>query len=467
MDFMTPAQAQAVRARTGTVEVTDALNKAFEAGQASGRTVYLPDGLYIVGNLLFGSQNQKGQSAAPLGLQGQSKMGAVLRARPGLRGTLLQSWSLAGVTFSDFSIETTGTDAQAWDCQWKPGPGPSTQNVIRHIMVTGGTAPLHVNWDNLNDTYPTAVTVRVDDPAAASCGISMVQSGGLSLMRECIWANCYLRFGTQNGKIDGCWGHGIEFAANSLNHVEISAGYLYANPTHRAVLWSQSYQAFQSVRALICIATQFVTETPGAAAYFELNAYSEMRFLGCQWIGLTKPLLGKRSLSDSYANVLVKIEGGTHSGNLELNENPRFEIECEGFMNFATGRMVTKNRGGTFVPIIRGAGAAAAPYTSGSKTFGRYHRSGNLVRFKMRLEWSAHAGAGSRSRLQIAGLPLAYDPESIDSVSLEYSGTTFAGKHVLPQIANGVIDFLATDGSTVTLPKSGDLILSGSYTVLA
>lgn len=467
MDFMTPTQENSVRQRLATVECTDAINAAFAHAQATGRTVYFPDGVYLVGNLIFGSQSETGGSATPLGLQGQSKIGTILRAKPGLTGTLLKSRSCAGVTFADFTIETTGTAAQAWDCAWRGGAGPSTQNIIKNILVTGGTAPLHVDWNDLNDTYPTGVTVRVADPAAKSCGISAVQSGGLNFMQGCIWSGCYLRFGAQNGKLDACWGHGIAFAMGCLNHVEISAGYIYSNPTHGSVLWSESKDAYQSVRALICTATQFITEVAPVQAYFDLSAYSMIKFTGCQWIGPTGPLLGSKSRSDSYANVLVKIEGGTHTGHLVLNDIPGFEIECEAFMNDATGRMVTKNRSGVFTPVIRGNGSKPNAYTTGSTTYGRYHRRGNIVVFKLRIQWSAHMAAGSRAHLQVGGLPLDYDVDGVDSVSLEYSGSTFTGLNIRPTLSGGVIAFYSADGDPVIIPAIGDIILSGTYSVRA
>ncbi len=468
MDFMTPQQAESVRARRGDVDVTDAINAAFEAATQAGRTVFMPDGLYIVGNLRFGTQGIKAASAAPLGLLGQSKLGTILRARPGLTGTLLDSRSLTGVIFSNFSIETIDTAALAWDCQWTPGVGPSTQNIIQNIMVTGGRAPVHVNLDNLNDTYPTGVTVRVNEGTMASCGISMVQSGGLSLLRECIWSNCYLRFGAQNGKIDGCWGHGIEFAAGCVNHVEISASYIYSNVSRGSVLWSQSYELFQSVRALVCTASQFITQSRPVPAYFDLNAYSILKFSGCQWIGPTAPLLGKRSRRDSYANVQVRIEGGTHTGHLVLNDVPGFEIECEAFVNDATGRAVTKDRSGTFAPVIQGSGSKPGAYRYGSGSYGRYQRRGNAVRFKLRIQWSGHSAAtGANVHTQVTGLPLDYDSEGVDSVTLEYAGATFAGLNIRPTLSGGVIAFYTADGAPVTLPVAGDLILSGSYAVKA
>jgi hypothetical protein len=465
MDFMTPAQANSVRQRQSTMDCTDAINTAFVHAQNTGRTVYFPDGVYLVGNLIFGTQSDTGGSSTPLGLQGQSKIGTVLRAKPGLTGTLLKSRSCAGVTFSDFTIETIGTSAQAWDCAWKAGAGPSTQNVIQNILVTGGTAPLHVDWNDLNDTYPTGVTVRVDDPTARSCGISAVQSGGLSAMHGCIWSGCYLRFGAQNGKLDTCWGHGIEFATGCLNYVEISACYIYANSTHGALLWSQSFSSYQSIRALTCTATQFITLVSNVPVYFNVNAYSTMRFTGCQWIGPTSRLLGKTSRTDSYSNVLVRIDGGAHTGHLILQDIPGFDIECEGFMNDSTGRMVTKTRSGTFIPVVRG-GSGREKYAGGREIYGRYHRQGNLVFFKLRLQWSRYSGPLEKDSLQITGFPLEVEPLGASSVSIEYWGGSHTGQ-IRPTFSDGIVNFFSIDGSPVASSPDGDIILSGFYSVKA
>lgn len=467
-EFMTPSQIAAARGRGNPVDCTDAFNAAFEQARVQGRTVTVPDGIYLCGNLLFGTQNTLGQSSSPLGLQGQSKIGTIIRALPGLTGTLLKSWSLAGISFQDFTIDTTGTSAQAWDCSWKAGAGPSTQCIIRHILISGsGAIPAgvpHLDLDDMNDTYPTDVTVRIpDDEMATSCAISAVQSGGLTILRGCIWSLGYLRIGCQNGKLDGCWGHGIEFAAGCINNIEVSAGYIYGNPTHQTLFWSESDASFQSVRAIKFTSTQFITSVVPIDNYFDLSAYSMIKIEMPEFIGPTTKLLGDNSQPDSFSNVIVKIEGGKHDGHLVLNEPPGFEVYCEGLMNDMTGRMVTKDIGGSFMPVLRdGIGLSDAVF---SNRVGSWYRQGNTIYFEIRITWS---GASNTTPL-VVGLvgqfPTSHIGPAGGNVSLQFAANTFPGVTAYPALGGSNISFYNSNGSFLNTPPSGDLLLTGHYRV--
>jgi hypothetical protein len=274
-----------------------------------------------------------------------------------------------------------------------------------------------------------------------------------------------LRFGAQNGKIDTCWGHGIEFATGCLNYIEISACYIYANSTHGALLWSQSFASYQSIRALTCTATQFITLVSAVPAYFNINAYSAIRFIGCQWIGSTGNMFGKDCRTDSYSKVLVKIDGGAHTGNLILQDSSGFDIECEGFMNDSTGRMVTKTRSGIFTPIVRG-GSRRVKYIGGREIYGRYHRQGNIIFFKLRIQWSRYTELVKTEPLQITGFPLEVDSLGASSVSIEYWGGNHPGE-IRPTFSDGVVNLFSVDGSPVAMSSNGDIILSGFYSIKA
>lgn len=461
-EFMSQAQQDDVRSGAASIDVTAPFNACFAAATSANRSVELPDGRARVGNLLFGDQNTAGQATSPTGLVGGSKTGFTFVAKPGLTGRLLQCWSLAGVTIRDFNIDTTGTPAMAWDAEWRPGAGPaalgpSTQNVIENIIVSGGTAPLHVNLRNLNDTYPTNLTVRVNDPLSASCGIDATQPGGLNVMRNCIWSGCFLRWGCQNGVIDNPWGMGIEFAQGCVNTTEISAGYIYPNITHDANFWSQSYDSFQSVRALTVTATQMITDNPansGApSAYIDLNAFSAIRFIGCEFIGPTVNLLGTRGRKDSFADVMVVIEGGKHTGNLVLNDRSGFEYaDAIGFLNDQTGQRVTKSRVATITPGISGVTTT----TNMAKQF----RNGNTVTVSGRTTWNATSGP--------LVITLPYGNLGSDAaVSIGYNGNSFSGSVPVATLGGGaqtISFFNAANGASLTPSSSGDLIWSVTYT---
>lgn len=417
------------------------------------------------------SSSTTSKSDAPLGLIGQSKTGTIIKALPGLAGTLLRSWFLAGVVFAYFHLDTTASTAQAWDCRWRPNDpnraGPSTQCSFHDILVSGtsnlaqlsGQSPVtaHVTMDDMNDSYPTNMTVRVSDPMQKGCAWSFVGGGGLMSMAGCIWAGGYLRWGCQNGEMLHSWGQGIEFASHCLNTTVIMAGYPYPNATRKAVYWSEKFDAFQSVKSLTIIASQIGTLSEGES-YFDLNIYSKIKVIGSEFIGPAAALLGPNARSDSFATALVELDGGKHTGNLVLTDKPGVVVVASGFINDATGRAEIKDWRGSFAPMIYG-GTQAGGTADG--TYGRYTRDGNRVHFEARLYWSTHPGAGGPARVVLA-LPFDVEPQSIGNVSLEYRGSTFPAGVTA---SLGGFDVSFYDPGQFALPASGDIKVSGSLTV--
>lgn len=459
-EFMSQAQQSDVRNRTLSLDVTAALQECFLRARLADRTVEMPDGKYLTGNLEFGTNNTLAQSGSPTGLIGTTRSGATLVAKPGTVGTLLKSWSLAGVTFRDFNIDTIGTAAQAWDCDWKAGQGPSTQNIIENIIISAGSAPLHVSLRDLNDTYPTNITVRTTDVTGASCGIDATQSGGLNIIRNCILSGCYLRFGAQNGVIDSCWMFGVEFSQACLNYVDIIAGYVYANEANDAMFWSESFEPQQSVRALRFSGTQLITENADVAGYFNLNAYSTIALNECQFLGIVgRPinLLGPDCRKDSAADVLVAIRGGSHEGALVLNDRSGFAYpDAIGFINDQTAQRVSKSYTYPITPTVSGIAAAVAT--------GEVHRTGNQVRADFRVTWSGQTPTGPL----IVTLPqINLGPDTV--VSIGYPGNAFDGTVPFATMGNNsaTIAFYAANGSQLNASASGDLIMSVNYRIAA
>ncbi len=476
MDYMTPAMIADVRKGDGvpTIDCAPAFNAAIIAAQNSGRTVYIPDGYFGIGStIFFGVQNTAGQSNAPPGFIGASKAGTTLKALPSLTGALLQSWSLAGTTFAHFHINTEGSVAQAWDCRWRPNDpnrsGPSTQCTFFDILVSGtGTLaqrpnqfPVtpHVNMDDMNDSYPTNMTVRVNDPTHKGCSWSFVGSGGLMAMAGCIWTGGYLRWGAQNGHMDHCWGQGIEFAKGCLNTTVITAGYPYDNNTRKAVYWSESYDSYQSVKSLTLLGGQIGTLNADSC-YFDMNLYSKIKVIGSEFIGPAKTLLGPNTRTDSFANVIVELDGGKHTGELEVLDRNGVIVIAKNFINDSTGYAVNKDWRGTFTPTLY---SGSTVVTQGSGTYARYIRNENVVSFKMRLTWTgAPTTAG---QCIVRGLPFLPDPLSIDNVTFQFKTSTFPTT-VTATIGGNEISFYS-DGAMFNTPTTGDIILSGFYTVKA
>jgi len=473
--FMPPNGVANARLRLHSYDCTAAFNLAFEVARVTARNVYVPDGSYLVGNLRFGTQSTTVQSPAPCGLIGQSKTGTVLKAKPGLTGTLLQSLSVAGVTFRDFGIDTVGSKAVAWDCAWKAGAGPSTQCVIENLMITvhddftdGQVA--HVNWDDLNDSYPRGVTVRAGvTPSYTNLYISMVQSGGLSAMNGCIWTGGILRFGCQDGEINHSWGTGIEFASGCLNYVRISAGYMYANPVKKTVFWSQSYAPNTGMKSLLIDATQLNSEaSPGILSYFDINLFGSLVIRGSEFIGTAPYLFGDKARGDGIGLSLCRIEAGAHNqlasdGFRDSVNGSRIEVEVEGMRDNVTSRMVTKNRGGAFEPVIRGS-TTVGTYKRGTATYGRINRVKNMCHFKIQIDWSDHT-APATDTVVVTGFPLERDAAPIEHVVIEFADPNFAG--VRASFSGSEIVFYKADNSLLRLAASGSVIISGYYSVRA
>jgi hypothetical protein len=464
-DFMTAAQIADVQARTLTLDVTAPINAAFAAAATANRTVDAPDGSYLVGNLLFGSQATVAQSAAPRGLVGSSRTGCIFVAKAGLTGTLLQGWSLAGVQIRDFTITTTGTTAQAMDLEWKPGAGPSTQNIVENIVVNGGAATTHVSLKNLNDTVPYKLVVN--GTAHSQCGINFSGSGGLNTLRDCIWNGCYLQFGSQNGVIDNCWGHGIQFAQACTNYVHLIGGYIYWNTNKLACLWSESYASFQSVHGLVLSGTQLIGPAANSAGgLIDINLYSKIDAFGNQFTsaGGTCNLYGPNVRNDTTQKATVDIHGGSYLGaKITINDPVVWNVNYDNLINDTTGLAYAP----TFTPTI--VGATAAGVGTYSVQAGTYTRIGNKVFFEGRLTWSAHTGTGN---MQLGGLP-GVMLSTNGAMTIGYAGSTFASVSNLTQVTvsltAGAANFWALNGATgasaaIALRTSGDLIFSGWYT---
>lgn len=465
-DFMTPTEIASVvyPTGTGTLDVSDAINDCFAHATTYYKAVYLPGGTYGIGSpLLFGSQNTGGQSNTPLALFGDGRNTACLSALAGLTGTLLQSWSCVGVTFENFFINTTGTAAKAWDCDWKAGSGPSTQNWIRNIRVDGGTATTHVSLKDLNDTFPDCLQVAGTDPS--QCGIDMTQSGGLSCIYNSITTNCFLRFGTQNGSIINHWGMGVELAAGCLNYVTIQGCQFYENTSNHCQIWSQSFASFQSAGSLIINNTQFIS-SGALTSHLNVNAYSTIELNGCQFNGATANLLGASSRSDSFATVFVKINGGSTSGPVTLNTPTGFAVQAEGFINALTGFHITKIWEGTFTPTV--IGTTSAGTCTYSVQTGKWWRFGNLVKFNISIAWTVHTGTGE---LRILGIPYS-NVGPAEGAVIAVNGNTFVG--VVPSCVMGSNYFGFNEASTgavlpgtgaTAIPATGLLAISGTFIV--
>lgn len=376
----------------GIADDTMPVNACCLYAQINRLTVEPSDGVYLVGNIIFGTQSTTGQSSAPLGLVGKSRSGPIFKAKPGTTGTCLQAWSCSGVRFAHFTVDTTGTTAKTIDWDWKAGVGPSTQNIIYDVRAIGGSAAVCVSMDNLNDTFAQELSVTVSD--SSICAISARQTGGLTVLDKCIWNGGYLRIGCQNGIINAGYGMGIEFSEGSVNNLSMPGIYLYPNPSKGGSnFWNASFASGNSVHSLtIGPGAQIITSADNSSSgVLDVSVYSSIVFAGVEFISLggNIPMWGPNTRADAVQPTAIKFNGGSYSNMITMAEPTNFFISYDGLINKFTQaayRNSTKNyyaRGGN------SANFAAATYyeliPQNSLIEGVY-----ILTFK----WD-HAGAGS------------------------------------------------------------------------
>lgn len=319
----------------GISDSSEAINKCFQSATRANTIVYFPSGSYLCEKtLVFGSQSSVKQSDSPCGLLGDGWSTSIVAGKA-LQGTLLQSNTVAGVRFEDFQIDCRDSDSVAWDCSWKAGSGPSAQCKIKNIRVLGGSSGMHVNLDNLNDSFPEGLVVIGTN--SKQVGISMRQSGGLVAIYNSTWHQCFLRFGSQNGSIINCWGEGIEFSSSSINNICLIGDYIYCNPEKGHAIWSESFESFQSIRSLNAIATQFISNK-STESYFNINIYSTVDFSGCQWVGPGIKIFGKNCRADTFSPAEICFRGGLLPGWLDINSPSSFNIKTEGLVDERVAR---------------------------------------------------------------------------------------------------------------------------------
>lgn len=443
----------------GVADDTVAVNLAYDwaTDQSVRPSIFgRPDATYLCGNLLFGTQSTGSGSDSPAGFIGGG-WSTTLKAKPGTTGIFFKAWSVAGCTFRDFQIDLNGTSANV-DFEWKPGAGPSCQNTIENIRVIAGTAPTVVNLKNQNDTFPRKLVVNC--LTANQCAIDMTQSGGLSVITESIWNVGYLKFGCQNGSINGCWGNGIMLSQSCLNYIGINSSYLYANSHLDALIKSESFSSLQSARAISCRDTQFITDNYTSASYFNVNLYSGMNIDNCQFIGPTTALYGASTRNDSFEKALVKITGGSSPNAMVINSITGIKTVTEKFINDNTGFYKISKWIETFTPVISGSVfAGAGTYTLQQ---GNAYREGNTINVELRVTWTAHTGTGN---LRITGLPFTQSSPGNVGANIGYAGNTFGGTPAIAIVASNIVTFYDFAGAAIAMTGTGDLLISVSYTV--
>lgn len=452
---------------SGPVAVANTINAnaTFISATNAGLGVVAPAGtFYISSALLFGDQHTNNTgSNAPAFLKGAGAWSTVFKATIGFVGFMFQGWSLAGCEISDiqFDANNVATVTAYFDVPWVGGAGPSCQNTLRNVRGVNPPAisavPL-MNFNNQNDS--TINKVASNGASHATCTMSIVASGGVMEVRDIIWNGGFLKFGCQNGGISGnSWGMGIQWAQGCLNYLHVDKVYLYANSNASACEWSESFAAQQSVRSLTHTACQFITALVTPAALFNINAYSNLDFNGCEFIGTGVPFLGVNSRRDSFQNVRIRRRGGSHSGAFTFNQLAGFTYDKpEGFLNDSTGFVVPNENSSNVSPQNATlVGAGSPTYIARAIA---YDVNNGMCHAECRLTWTS-ATIGSQLTFTLpAGTQVS---GSVVGIQIYYNG--IASNLTGLMTGNTVTMYGAAGGAVFNTTAAGDIGFSVDYPV--
>jgi hypothetical protein len=153
----------------------------------------------------------------------------------------------------------------------------------------------------------------------------------------------------------------------------------------------------------------------------------------------------------------------------------KISINLDGGIKFPATANVSTNANvlddyeeGTFTPEVAGTTTAGVGTYTVQK--GEYTRIGNLVKFKIDLEWSAHNGTGN---IVINGLPFTSDANGRSAVAIYVSaltlGTNYVAQGYIPENSTQIFPTRYTIGGSaagvVPMDTAATLFISGEYFV--
>ncbi len=190
---------------------TQAFNNCFAAARAIGCFVYIPAGIYRVGQLNYTIvTDNNNQGSHPRGLVGEG-YSSMLKAKTGFTGTMIKANNCAYNHFSDFLVDGNNTAITCLETGWLRN-GPSAENEYTRVKVQRFTS---IGWNADNDNESPFVSVAVRLPKSDTCiGLSLEASGGTIRITDCSIVDCWLRITAQNSTIIRGFFCGIRFSEN-------------------------------------------------------------------------------------------------------------------------------------------------------------------------------------------------------------------------------------------------------------
>ena len=229
----------------GRKDDTRSINNAFAYAEKYGLTVFVPSGKYIVSNLIFGSQNESGQSSSPLGIIGEGNS-SILFAKSGTTGVMLSACSIAGVVFSGFLVDGNSQTVICIDTSWLPSAGPSTQNHFENIWVQRYNGYSGWKCKNNNDSIFLKCAVRMNGEDSVY-SFDAPNQGGMITFDQCYWYSKPLGVCGQNINIWGCGGLGVKVNGADMNSFDVSGSYLYSHEDIGCIVDASDYPIRQII----------------------------------------------------------------------------------------------------------------------------------------------------------------------------------------------------------------------------
>lgn len=197
----------------GTTNDTAPVNTAFDAGETFNLPVFLPSGVYLCSNLLFGSNTAGAESTGPpqiYGTGGQS----ILRALDGTTGVFFKAVNLKGKSFRDFTLD--GNDkiglTSVIDTSWYAFE-PNLHNRFINVTVINYA---NTGWTGAHNNDCDFDFVAVLDPTSTSNqrAFNIQAPSGPVFMNSCVGEG-YLAASATVLTLSGCQFAGLDTDAQT------------------------------------------------------------------------------------------------------------------------------------------------------------------------------------------------------------------------------------------------------------
>ena len=355
---------------TGSTNTT-AFNNACLVATRAGCMVKLPGGVFIVTNLLFGTNSTTGQSSSPRGLigGGGGALGTILRMYSMASGTCLAAKGLEGVSFRDFTVDGNTVASVCIDTSWPTTVGANALNVYDNVWAEHYTVN---GWLAINDNQSKFSNVVIANGAVnyALSGLRLEGSGGSIFLDNVTVSDAFLSITCQDAQILGGYFFGLRVneSQSGTNVLSISGGtQIYANPVTTSHFEDSHYSVSgYSITTLACVGIDLLGNGANPVNTINCGIGLKVSFRNCHFgsSGGTWQLYGTQATAKSTAPAVVECEGTILNG-VTLNTPSTFITILKD--SYASGTQPLLSDNPTRV-VYRGTHTFTSALTSGTWT---------------------------------------------------------------------------------------------------